>query len=63
MSDHIKSKELCDRCRFEYFRNCSEKNGCGDCEMDATGKPGGCKCFTVDWNTPCPYFEEAEDDE
>ena len=43
MSDPIKSADLCNRCRFEYFRHCRDRmeNFCGGCVMDATGKPGG----------------------
>lgn len=60
MSDHIKSADLCNRCRYAFDRHCSEKmqGNCAGCVMDATGKPGGCKCLTIKPNTPCPYFVE-----
>ena len=60
MSDHIKSADLCNRCRFEYFRHCNGNmcNSCVGCVMDGTGKPGVCKCLEIEQNTPCPYFVE-----
>ena len=65
MSDHIKSNDSCNRCMFNYFRYCRDKmkNSCSGCVMNATGKPGGCKCLTINPNTPCPYFEEEKDDD
>lgn len=65
MSNHIKSEELCARCVYHHYRHCIWKmrGNCAGCEMDATGKLGNCKCLTIEPNTPCPYFVEAEDDE
>ena len=65
MSVHIKSADLCARCVYNYYRHCRDKmeNFCAGCVMDATGKPGGCKCLAIKPNTPCPYFEEEKDDD
>ena len=63
VSDPIKSADLCNRCRFESKRHCSRmRNDCSDCDMNIISRcsPGDCKCLTVKWNTPCPYFEEDE---
>ena len=63
MSDPIKSADLCARCVYDYYRHCMCKmlGNCADCVMDATGKPGGCKCLAIKPNTPCQYFEEVKD--
>lgn len=65
MSDHIKSDDLCERCAFGSQQNCLKKFilNCVGCIMYDTWNPGGCKCLTIEPNTPCPYFVEAEDDE
>lgn len=66
MENHIKSKDLCDRCVFGFVRHCisGEVPSCKDCAMNYdTRKPGGCKCITIKVNTPCPYFVEAENNE
>ncbi len=62
MSDRIKSADLCERCAYSFERFCraqGRRGGCPKCEM-MDGKT--CKCLTVDFNTPCPYFEEAQDE-
>ena len=63
MSNPIKSADLCARCRYTFYRHCSEEmqGNCVSCFMYDTGKPGGCKCLTIKPNTPCPYFEEEKD--
>lgn len=65
MSVHIKSADLCNRCRYAFDRHCSEKmqGNCAGCVMDVTWKLRGCKCLTIKVNTPCPYFEEVKDDD
>lgn len=65
MSDPIKSADLCSRCRYTFYRYCSEEmqGNCVSCVMYATGNPGGCKCLDIKPNTPCPYFEEEKDDD
>ena len=60
MSDQIKSIDLCERCEFSFVRRCiSDYDDCSGCEMN-----GGesCKCLTIEPNTPCPYFKEADDE-
>lgn len=63
MENNIKSADLCNRCIYSFYRHCSEKmkGNCVGCIMDDTGKPGGCKCLAINPNTPCPYFEEEDD--
>lgn len=62
MENHIMSEDLCNRCIYDFDRHCSEKmqGSCDGCVMDATGTTVGCKCLTINTNTPCPYFVEAE---
>ena len=57
VSNHIKSAELCERCVYGFDRYCIER-GCNGCEMSVDGK---CKCIGIRENTPCPYFEEEDD--
>lgn len=55
MTDNqIKSTDLCERCGYSYFRHCYGKS-CYGCEMDGGEK---CKCNTIQYGTPCPYFRE-----
>lgn len=62
MSDQIKSIDLCDRCAYS-FQHCIEliktqpRPSCLSCEM----YDGKCKCSGIEFNTPCPYFKEAND--
>ena len=60
MSDHIKSNDLCARCRFEFFRHCEGKmrGNCFGCVMNYFENTSECKCLTIKENTPCPYFVE-----
>ena len=58
MRNHIKSVELCERCVYGFDRYCIER-GCDECERLVDGK---CKCDGIRENTPCPYFEEDEND-
>ena len=64
MSDPIKSADLCERCFYSFERFClpQEKmyGGCPSCKMD---NGDICKCLTIKENTPCPYFEEAREDQ
>lgn len=53
--NNIKSKDLCERCGYSYFRHCYGKS-CYGCEMDGDEK---CKCNTIQYGTPCPYFREG----
>ena len=64
MSNHIKSADLCARCRYIFYRYCGGEmqRNCVSCVMYDTGEPGGCKCLKIKPNTPCPYFEEVKDD-
>lgn len=58
----IKTIDLCRRCEFFYSRKCSN-NECNECPMSVP-KNGfyACKCHEIEFNTPCPYFEEAKDE-
>lgn len=58
MKNVIKSKDLCDRCKFTYEPYCNAMNGgkCNDCEN--LSEDGMCLCTTIRKNTPCPYFRE-----
>ena len=51
---HIRSDELCERCRFGACeRRCRHEK----CRMEAGAL---CRCDEIQYGTPCPYFEEAE---
>lgn len=52
---HIKSADLCERCRWAIDR-CMDL--CEGCRMQVGYSV--CKCETVADGTPCPYFEEEE---
>ena len=52
--NNIKSKDLCERCMYGYFRHCYGKD-CTDCEMNGGKK---CKCIMIKEGAPCPYFRE-----
>ena len=62
MENHIKSLDLCNRCIYAFDRHCSKKmqESCDGCVMYGTGNPRRCMCLTIEVNTPCPYFVEAE---
>lgn len=47
---HIKSPELCDRCKFSECIT-----ACESCEMSSDEM---CLCLFVADNTPCPFFKE-----
>lgn len=63
MSNHIKSADLCDRCKYSKCKRTnavcwsSRKSEC--CPMFHV--LFGCRCYTVADNTPCPYFSEDDD--
>lgn len=59
MSDPIKSADLCNRCK--HSSNCKNYDYCHGCPMKLDYV--GCSCMTIKMNTPCPYFEEAKDDD
>ena len=57
----IKSIDLCTRCAYGFMRYCTKRE-CKDCEMlteKISPALGTCKCLTIEWNTPCPYFREV----
>lgn len=58
---HIKSKDLCDRCANNRTNLCNPRilqgKHCSDCPMYGREL---CKCVEVMFYTPCPYFDEAE---
>ena len=62
MCDPIKSADLCERCFYSFERFCLPQGkmygGCPSCKMD---NGDACKCLTIKENTPCPYFEEANE--
>ncbi len=62
MRTPIKSKDLCERCKYFFGRACGAID-CSACEMRDDLKDGymRCKCWDIDFNTPCPYFKEAEE--
>lgn len=64
MSDHIKSKDLCERCAATRFCRSHTESifPCDGCKMRFCDNIPGCRCLTIPQNTPCPYFEEAKDD-
>lgn len=55
MEQAIKTKDLCDRCRYHFNVWCNI--GCMNCEMNGEKQ---CLCLTIKENTPCPYFREAD---
>lgn len=56
-NNHIKSKDLCDRCIYDYYKTCCGRNLCTGCDMAIDD---GCKCVEVKDHTPCPYFKEGD---
>lgn len=61
IDNQIKSTDLCERCVYsdEFCpRNCS------NCRQlmhaSASNEREVCRCDTIQFGTPCPYFEEAE---
>lgn len=58
LSNHIKSDDLCDRCKYGQCAGMKDKP-CGDCPMDIKL---GCQCDFIGYGTPCKAFEEAEDE-
>lgn len=58
MSNYIKTFDLCERCKYDFYIWCRVRGvDCGSCPQNT---PGHCLCSTVKENTPCPYFEERE---
>ena len=60
MRVHIKSADLCARCRYNFCRHCSEEAQ-GNCFICVMNDIVDCKCLGIKPNTPCPYFEEVKD--
>lgn len=56
--NHIKSPDLCERCKIKA--DCISNYSCYECSVHDDKE--GCICRTIEDGTPCPYFEEAEDD-
>lgn len=57
MSNHIKTADLCERCK--HSSNCKNYDYCHGCPMKLAYVE--CYCMTIKMNTPCPYFEEEDD--
>lgn len=57
-----KTIDLYQRCKYFYGRKCEAKS-CMECPM-VVPKVGyvECKCYEIEFNTPCPHFEEADDE-
>lgn len=53
----VKSKDLCDQCKYTYEEGCrAQRDGtCAGCDHTEGDK---CLCDTIRRNTPCPYFDE-----
>ena len=58
---HIKSKGLCDRCVYsdEFCEPYKDCKSCGQ-RMYASNQRYGCRCDTIQFGTPCPYFEDVK---
>lgn len=56
-NNHIKSKDLCDRCAYGYLNSCGSREVCTGCDMEIDA---GCKCMEVKDRTPCEYFKEGD---
>lgn len=63
MKTPIKSKDLCEACKYDFCNWCQGVCG-GDCGVcDNMDEKGACLCLTIEANTPCPYFKEGEANE
>lgn len=64
MEQAIKTSDLCARCEYEDSTKCKQR-GCRNCPMVMIFKDGyaQCRCLTVAFNTPCPYFKEVQANE
>ncbi|MBE6928048.1 MAG: hypothetical protein E7467_06125 [Ruminococcaceae bacterium] len=62
MSIPIKSKDLCQACKYDFYNWCQAVCGgeCGIC--DNKNGDGKCFCLIVKANTPCPYFKEVQNE-
>lgn len=58
---HIKSADLCERCRYSEER-CEPPGTCERCQHRKSTILGyqQCLCDSVRDGTPCEYFEEAD---
>lgn len=58
---HIKSADLCERCVYSY-KFCP--HNCSNCRQlmyaSADLSHIRCRCDTIQFGTPCPYFDEAK---
>ena len=54
MSNHIKTADLCERCK--HSSNCKNYDYCHGCPMKLAYVE--CACMMIKMNTPCPYFVE-----
>lgn len=61
MRNLVKSKDLCEKCKFTHRPHCKAMNGgrCDDCEN--LNEENVCLCTTIRINTPCPYFDEMDE--
>lgn len=64
MSNPIKTRDLCERCKHSGCRD--HTDACSHGER-SDGCPAfsvfGCRCDSIRENTPCPYYEEGENNE
>lgn len=58
--NNIKTVDLCERC--EYGR-CGGRVACSLGSLCPLYSVFGCKCERIGRNTPCPYFQEASENE
>lgn len=56
---HIKSRDLCERCKYDEARWC-DTHACSSCAQEDL-KAAECRCNSVKFGTPCPWFAENED--
>jgi hypothetical protein len=55
----IKSKRLCKKCKYGTHNSGCYYSVCYSCEMNGENK---CKCLSVPYGKPCPYFEKSEEE-
>ena len=66
-SKHIKTEELCDKCRYGFYNNCLRSLcECAKCPRYVPDAPPSnwrdvktCQCLTIKEGEECPYYKHC----
>ena len=59
--EHIKSEELCKKCKWDYDLHICEQQDCLICKM--MNEDGFCNCDHIKYGEPCPYYTPVREEQ